>query len=287
MQYRIMMAAAFCALAVASPARAQIASSPPTSGTSPGWSFAVTPYLWLPSLSASLQANTPRGGNVTTTIDAGIGEYLTDVNFGAMGGGVARYGRFSAMTDFVYLNASLTSGESHLASVNPGPGPIDIPRSQQIDSGTRLATAIWSLAGGYTLLQGDWGNVDVVAGMRMLTLNSTTNYLLSNDIRAPDGTIALSRNGGLNIGKSYFEGIGGVTGRINIPNSKFFVPFYFDAGAGSLPFTWQAYGGIGYTAASWADVSLGYRYLAFENGGGTDVRRLAMGGVILAGNFRF
>ena len=78
-----------------------------------------------------------------------------------------------------------------------------------------------------------------------------------------------------------------IAGRINIPNTKFYLPFYLDAGGGTVPFIWQAYGGTGYRIASWADISLGYRYLAFESGRSNGVRNLELGGVILAGNFRF
>jgi hypothetical protein len=176
--------------------------------------------------SANLQANTPRRGTASTTIDAGIGDYISDLNFGLMLGGAARYDRFSIMTDLVYANASLTSSRSHFSSINLGAGPIDIPRSQQLDTGTRLDTTIWSLAGGYTLLQGDWGNLDAVAGFRMLALGATTNFQLSADILRPDRTIALSRDGSLNVSKSYFNAIGGVTGRIKIPNNKFDLPFF-------------------------------------------------------------
>ena len=229
----------------------------------------------------------PRGANVTTNISAGIGDYLSELNFGLMIGGVARYDRFSVMTDLVYANASIATSNSHFSSVNLGSGPIDIPRTQQLETGTRLATTVWSLAGGYTLLRGDWGNLDAVAGVRMLFIGATTNYTLTDDILLPDRTIALSRSGNLNLGVSKVEGIGGVTGRINIPNSHFYIPFYFDAGGGSVPFTWQAYGGIAYQAASWADVSLGYRYLSFQGGGHNGVQNLNLGGAILVGNLHF
>ena len=181
MHCRIMLACgAICALALALPARAQIASTQPAPGSQPGWSFALTPYVWLPTISADLQANGPRGGSVSTNISAGFGDYISDINFATMLGGVARYDRFSIMTDLVYMNASLTSDVSRLSTVNIGSGPIDIPRSTQVNTGTRLAATVWSLAGGYTLLQGDWGNVDVVAGLRMLSVGSTTNYTLSH-----------------------------------------------------------------------------------------------------------
>ncbi|MBS0639238.1 MAG: hypothetical protein U1E70_10500 [Acetobacteraceae bacterium] len=271
--------------ATAGPARAQMASAP-LPGSS-GWSFAVTPYAWLPTISAKFDAKGARGGTIETSLDAGIGDYLSDLNFTMMLGAQARYDRFSVMTDFVYLNASLTTSTSRLSSVNPGPGPIDIPRNQQLGTGTRLASSIWTLAGGYTLLDGTWGNLDVVAGFRMLSFNTTTNYLLSVDILAPDRSIALSRTGSLTSARTLFTGIGGLAARINIPDSKFYVPFYVDAGSGGVPFTWQIYSGIGYAAASWVDLSAGYRYLSFQDGSANGVRNLSLGGAILVANFKF
>jgi hypothetical protein len=283
----ILGAAALCALVAVSPARAQLASNPPPGEPGAGWSFAVNPYIWLPRLSQTLQASGPQGGTVTTTVDAGFTDYLTLLNFAAMVGGVARNDRFSVMTDLIYMNDSLTSSTAHLSSVDPGSGAIEIPRSVQAGMGTRMAMTIWSLAGGYTLLRGDWGNLDALAGLRMLTFNSTTNYQLDTDIQTPYHSLALSRGGTLKIDEAYFDAIGGVTGRINIPNSKIYLPFYFDAGTGSLPFTWQAYGGVAYSVMSWADVSVGYRYLAFENNASTGVRNMSLSGFILGANIRF
>ncbi len=278
-----------CLLAAASPAgHAQIATSPPPpAGSMPGWSFAINPYIWLPTISANLQASGPLGGTVSTSISAGIGDYISDINFAAMVGGVARYDRFSVMTDLIYMNASMTSNTSHLSTVDLGTGPIYIPREQQVRTGTRMATTIWSLAGGYTLLQGDWGNIDAIAGVRMLAIGSRTNFTLTKNIYTQSGAIALSRDGSDEINNVYFNAIGGVTGRINIPHSKFYLPFYADIGGGALPLTWQVYGGVAYRVATWADLSAGYRYLRFESGGSTAVRDLSLGGVVLGANIRF
>jgi hypothetical protein len=281
-----LVAATIGFVAVASAARAQVTSAPPTPAA--GWSFSVTPYAWLPTISTTFSDTGPRAGTVTDTISAGIGDYISELNFGLMVGGEARYDRFTIMTDLVYANASITTSNSHFSSVNIGPGPIDIPRELQLSTGTRLATTIWSVAGGYTLLQGDWGNLDAVAGIRTLFMGATSNYTLAADILAPDRTIALSRSGSLNLGVTKVEGIGGMTGRINIRNSNFYLPFYIDAGGGSVPFTWQIYAGVAYKAATWLDASLGYRYLAFDGGSKTkDVEKLNLGGVILAGNIHF
>ena len=289
MRYGLKLAAVALSTAItaAFPARAQLASTPPPQGSVPGWSFAVTPYIWLPTISADLRANGPRGGTVSTSISAGIGDYISTINAALQLGAEARYNRFTVLTDLIYGNNSLTSSVSHLSSVNLGPGPIDIPRSQQLSSGTRASMTIWSLAGGYTLLQGDWGNLDGIVGFRMLSLGATTNYLLSADIFGPNRTLALSRTGSLDVDQTYFNAIGGVTGRINIPNSKFYLPYYFDVGGGGLPLTWQAYAGFAYSVASWADLSVGYRNLTFQNGGNTGLHKLSYRGAIIAANFRF
>lgn len=268
-------------------ARAQVATTEVNLQPTQGWTFAVTPYAWLPTISTTFDYSRPRGGTVTSSVSAGFGDYISELNFGLMLGAEARHDRFSIMTDLVYSNASITTANSHFSSVNLGPGPIYIPREQQLSTGTRLGTTVWSVAGGYTLLRGEWGNLDALAGIRTLFLGSTTNYRLAADIFLPSRTVALSRTGSLNVGVTEVEGIGGVTGRINIPNSRFYLPFYFDAGGGAVPFTWQAYGAVAYRAASWADLSLGYRYLSFQNGSHNGVQKLSLGGVLLATNLRF
>jgi opacity protein-like surface antigen len=264
-----------------------MATTPPRVGSEPGWSFAVNPYLWLPRISQTLQAHTPNGGTVTTNINVGPGDYLTFVNFAAMVGGIARYDRFSMMTDLIYLNDSITADAAHLSTVSLGQSTADISRSQQFHVGTRLGMTVWSLAGGYTLLQGDWGNVDGLAGLRMVAFDSTTNYQLNSDIQTPNHELALSRGGSFGIHNTYFNAIGGVSGRVNIPNSKFYLPFYADVGGGDLPLTWQIYGGVAYSPVTWADLSVGYRYLAFEKGASTGVKNMSLNGFTLGLNIKF
>ena len=121
----------------------------------------------------------------------------------------------------------------------------------------------------------------------MLNVGSTTNYLLSANIYGPNRTVALSQQGSLSVNKTYFDGVGGVTGRFNIPNSRFFVPFYLDAGGGEVPFTAQAYVAIAYSLTSWADVSAGYRYMTFQGNNSTGVHSLSLSGAILGADFHF
>jgi hypothetical protein len=282
-------AAALCAIALAPlTARAQVANiPPPPMGAPSAWSFNVTPYLWLPTVTTDLTAVGPRGGTVSITTSADIGDILNHINIGVMGAAAARYDRFSVLTDILYLNVSLTTSSSHLGTFNPGPGPINIPRSRQLDTGTRLGTTIWSLAGAYTLWQGDWGNIDFVGGLRLFGIDSKTNVDLSFNIYLPNRTIGLGRTGTASINQTYIDGVEGVMGRINIPDSKFYLPFYLDAGSGEIPFTWEGYGGVAYQITKWADASAGYRYLRFENDSDTGVRSISIGGAIIALNCYF
>ena len=94
-----------------------------------GWTFSITPYAWLPTVSTTYSYTGPRGARVTNTISAGIGDYISELNFELMLGGEARYDRFTIMTDLVYANASITTKNSHFSSVNLGLTPIEFPAS--------------------------------------------------------------------------------------------------------------------------------------------------------------
>jgi hypothetical protein len=253
----------------------------------PGWSFTMTSYGWLASINSKINLPTPGGGTATTDVSVPFGDLLSYLRFGVMLAAEARYDRFSLLTDFMYMNVGMNSGAARLTSVTPGPGGrINIPVGLEASAGTGLGATIWTLAGGYTVAEGPWGHLDVIAGTRFLGVDVISNYNLNAAILLPNRTIALARNGTLSTNVGNWDAIAGVTGRFEIPNSSFFVPYYFDVGTGDLPFTWEGFTGIGYHA-SWADLSLGYRYLDFQNRESARVENLAMGGVIFAASFRF
>ena len=135
----------------------------------PGWTFDLTPYVWFATINVGMNLNLPPalGGTVTTDTSIGFGEILSHLNFAAMVAADARYDRFSILTDFLYMN--LGGVATQLKSVN-FPNHPDIPISSTVQTGVgmRLSAPIWTLAGGYTVAQGNWGNFDVIAGFRYL-----------------------------------------------------------------------------------------------------------------------
>ena len=271
---------------VALPAAAQVSTSAPPPAGKDGWSFTVTPYVWMPTIHSETNLTGPQGGTVTTNANIGVGDYFRDINFAFMGGAEARFQNFSVLTDIFYSSLKYTNDVAHISSFNPGSGPIDIPRSTQLGLGARLNATVWGLAAGWTVAQAEWGNVDVIGGLRMLGVGGNQSYTLTHDILLPNQTIGLSRTGSLGLGANYLDAVAGVRGRLNIPNSKFFLPYYLDVGTGAIPLTWQAYGGVGYQAG-FADITLGYRWLAFQQNGSATVHNMDFGGVLLAAAFHF
>lgn len=253
----------------------------------PGMSFSVTPYIWLPSIRGTFNVPTPYGDTLTSSADVGVGDYIGNLNFAAMLAADARYERFSLLTDFVYVNLSTGAGnsKSRLVKVNIGDRVIPIGADTTASTSMRIAMTEWTLAGGYTVADGTWGNVDVIAGARLVDVWQNTNYTLTASISSPRNTLGLNQSGSVSSSRTIWNGIAGLRGRIVIPDTHFFVPSYFDIGAGDSNLTWQAAGGVGY-GLSWADLSLTYRYLTIEQGKSARVQTLSLGGPMLTATFR-
>jgi hypothetical protein len=289
---RIVVAAVLTTLLAAGGMCGAQAQQPTSSGQQvagpSGWTFNIAPYMWLPTINTTLNNNLPPAldGRVPTELSAGPGEILRHLNFATMVAADAQYGRFSVLTDFLYMNVSATSSQFRSIDFTGQPSQT-IVHSLQDSTGTSLNSKIWTLAGGYTVMEGDWGNFDVIAGFRYLALNTTTDFSLALAVTGPRGNGATFGGFGSVSGSgTIWNGIGGFRGRIRINNTGFFIPYYFDIGAGGSNLTWQIASGLGYQTG-WAGVSLTYRHLSFEQGSSAVIEHLAMGGPMIMVNFSF
>ncbi|MEO3471485.1 hypothetical protein AAFN86_06415 [Roseomonas sp. CAU 1739] len=277
---RLLPAAFVAALLIGPAARAQGA------GEASGWSFQIGVYAWAPTFNTTLNYALPTGRDAQASVKADADNYLSDLNFAAMIAAEAHYGRFSIITDLMYVD--LGSSSSRVDAVNAAVLPSNpISSTVNVSGDSSLQATVWTLGGGYTLASGDWGNVDAIAGFRLLALDARTNYGLSTDITGPRGNgVVMSRNGRLSGSDNIWNGIVGLRGRIRIGDSGFFVPYYADIGTGDSNITWQAFSGIGYQSG-WAGVVLGYRAMAFDQGSNDLVNKLTMQGAFLAVTFTF
>lgn len=252
-----------------------------------GLSFSVTPYLWLPMIGGSLNYHLPEGKAGSASIDLDPTDYLAGLNFAGMINAEARYNRFSVLTDLMYVNLSSSVSTLRTSNLAVLPGN-PVTTTGKLDVSTRVGTGIWGLSGGYTVLEGAWGHLDAIAGFRLLFVDSTANHNGSLTFAGPRGetSTVFGPTGSLSLSRDLWNGIGGLRARIQIPHSNFYLPFYGDAGAGGSNLTWQVAGGVGYKAG-WADLTLAWRYLAFNQSSNDVVKSLTLNGPYLAATFKF
>jgi hypothetical protein len=254
------------------------------------WQFNIAPYIWFPTVNVSLNYDLPPalGGRLPTDVSVGPGDIYAHFDFGGMFSADVRNGPFSLLTDFVGARFSATSSNVNIKSVDFfGLPSIPISRALETSTGSTLRLEIWTLAGGYTVLQRDWGNLDLIAGFRLLAVNARTDFSLALMITGPRGNGATFGGiGDVTASKTVADGIGGFRGRIRVANTPLFIPYYFDIGAGGSQLTWQIASGLGYQFNKWGAVSATYRYLSFQHGGAV-VDRVTLKGPILMVNFSF
>jgi hypothetical protein len=255
----------------------------------PGWTFDVAPYLWIANINTTMNFNLPPalgGGTATTDTSIGFGDLVSHLNFATMVTADAQYERFSLLTDFIYMNLSGTA--SRIRSVKPRDLPsITVSSGAQANVNMDLTSYIWTLAGGYTLAEGNWGNFDAIVGFRYLALNATLDHSIGIVAVGPLGKGAVFGRGGSVSGSGdIWNGIGGFRGRVRLGNAGLFIPYYFDIGAGGSNLTWQIASGLGYHTGL-ADLSLTYRYLTFNQSSDATVQTMTVKGPMLAVTFTF
>jgi hypothetical protein len=255
----------------------------------PGWTFNVAPYLWTPQIDSTVNYRIPSiAATMPTTVSVSPDDYLRKLHFAGMIAGEARYQRFSVLTDFQYYTFNSSSFDTRVTSIDIRGRPrLPLSSSASAGSQTKLDTTVWTLAGGYVLADGEWGFVEGIAGVRYLNVSTTTNYNLGVTVTGPfGGSNTFGGSGAIGASGTVWNGIGGVRGRFKFSGSNWYVPYYFDIGAGGSDLTWQISAGVGYQKGP-VGISLLYRYLSFQQPKGEEIRELTMGGPMAMLNFSF
>jgi len=255
-------------------------------GNSENWQFELTPYLWLPTISADVNHAPPPdngGDGGGAGIDAGPTDWLDLLNGAFLINGGMRKGRFSLNADFVYLG--LESENDEIVAEHEGDRfPVDA--SVNLDTKTTFDGTSWTIAAGYTLHETPRGTVELLGGARYLELDIETSWNLSLDITAPGGDVVLPAQGGRGNDVELWDGILGVRGHYRIGDGNWAIPYYLDVGTGSSDLTWQALAGISY-GYRWGELILVYRHLDYNDESGKLLEQLALSGPTFGARFRF
>jgi hypothetical protein len=255
-----------------------------------GWKFSIMPYLWVPSIDGKLNYGPPPAGGGSANVDVSASNLLSNLAFAAMVAGEARKDRWLIGTDLIYLH--LSNGDSQVSSVdlNPGNGPINIATTQlNLNAQASIKGLVWTMVGGYAVVQEPKASFDVLGGFRYLGLKADTNWQLLATVTGtgPGGaTASFPAAGGAEKSDNIWAGIVGAKGRFKLGESSWFVPYYVDVGGASSLLTWQGVAGIGY-GYHWGDVRLDYRYLYYRQSGEKLIDNIAFRGLALGVNFTF
>ena len=258
--------AALCGLlSVANPVFAEEAS--PIPKVTEGFRFAVTPYVWTPHVKGSLDYNNTQIAEVSMS----TGTILKSLSAGAMLNGTMHYGRWGLMGNATYAKLKPPGVHANLKE-----------EGVTVDANTDLWMGVYTLAGTYTAYAGDTVYLDLLAGARFLNLNTKT------DLDASVAQLGYSKDTTLYSGLNATDAVAGAQGRIRLGGSRFFVPFYLDAGGGSAvaKFTSQQILGVGYTFDA-LDMMLVYNNIYYSLNKNQYSAYINMGGPAVAATFRF
>jgi len=246
------------------------------------WTFAVTPYVWLPNVDGTLTYSAPPGTGGRPEVGVGPNDYLENLDFALMLAGEARRGKWSIVTDAVYLDFG--SEKSAVRSVNFGGAALSAGLNANTQSS--LKGLQWTLAAGYTVVQTPSVTLDVLAGFRYLGVEARTEWQLATAVSGPGGGQTFPASGSVSESTDLWDAIIGVRGRVRLGESRWFVPYHLDAGGGSSSLTWQGLVGIAY-GFKWGDAVLAYRHLFYDQSDGKLFQDFSFSGPALGVSFRF
>jgi hypothetical protein len=181
------------------------------------WEFQITPYIVLGSLHG-----TSGIGNRSTEVDMSFGDIFGALKFALMGVFEARKGKWMFLTGGEYISV-----ETDKAT----PGPL----FSNVTAGFK--TFIFDADVGYRLYNDpDKGaSVDVLGGIRLTHVSTNLNFGAGI---LPATQVDGSRN--------WVDAIVGLRGKAAV-SEKIFVTGKADLGGGGSHFTWQLFGGLGYS----------------------------------------
>jgi hypothetical protein len=245
------------------------------------WKYSVTPYLWLPSFNGNFKYSLPPGSGGSPEVETTY--YLNKLNAALMLAGEAHKGKMSFFTDLIYLDIS--GSDSHVKAVDFGGSQV----GTSIDAGTQTSIrgTVWTLGGGYTVVQSANASLDVIGGLRYLGVDVSTDWHLTTTITDPIGGGTFPLAGTVSDRVDLWDAIIGVRGRTNLGEAgKWSLPYYLDVGLGSSIHTWQGMMGVAYTYG-WGDALLAYRHLSYGQGSDQFIQNLSLSGPLLGATFRF
>jgi hypothetical protein len=241
------------------------------------WHYAASIYLYLPSVGG--KSNVP-ADSAGTPIDLSLDQILNALQFTFMGAFDASNGRWGGYTDFVYLDFAGHKQNSRAFTI----GDIGLPVGTTADLDWSLRGLAWTIGGEYRAVADGGTTMDVLAGARLLDIETTSAWNITGDIGPlqPAG-----RTGRSERRTNLVDGIVGAKGAVALgESSRWALPYYVDVGTGQSKLTWQAAAGVRY-GYDWGDLVAMWRYLSYDMKSGYSLAHLNFNGPMFGATFRW
>jgi len=238
------------------------------------WHFTLTPYFWLPSISGSMKLNQPPGFG-SGNLDLSGGDTLDDLDFVLMLDFQVQKGRWSLLTDIMYVEFS-GNKSAHFPGVLPAGG------GWTVGADWELQALVFEIAGAYSVFRNEYSNFDLLAGVRYAGIEGDVLMNITGPLPGWVSSPTFSET------ESYVDPIVGFKGKFEL-GKKWYLPYYFDIGGFGVDsdLTLQAFAGIGYQFVDWFSMFLSYRYLYYDFGDSKLVEDLKLYGPALGFSFTF
>ncbi|MBD9498405.1 hypothetical protein ACI2KT_28095 [Ensifer adhaerens] len=202
--------------------------------TESGWTFSFAPYFWA----AGLSGEVAQFGLPAVDVDASFSDIFDHLEFGAMAIGEARNGPYSIFADVMYTKISGQSGTPR------GVLATDV----ELTSETFAAL----LGAGYSVIDSDAARLDLVAGMRVWSVESELSFhggVLDGRTRIDQAT--------------WVDGLAGFRGTYSLTSEIYLIGWGL-VGAGGADLDWDVAAAIGYRFNDTISAIAGYRALGVD-----------------------
>lgn len=221
------------------------------------WTFSISPYFWA----AGITGDTGVFGLPEVHVDESFGDILSDIDFGFMAAGDARYDRFSIVTDIIYARITTDSAT---------------PRgifADEVDLKTETFTAM--IGAGYSVIDEPQGRLDVIGGVKIWYTETTISFS-----GGPLGGVSGTDDA------TWVDAMTGVRGMYSITPSVYFTGWGL-IGAGGADLDWDVMAAIGYKWNDTISAIAGYRALGVNYSDDTLTNDIVEHGPILGVVFHF